>query len=156
MTDIDWDALRSAAREAATRSYSPYSHYPVGAAALTDLGHIVTGANVVLSTPTGTGKSLVAVAGHAAALAAGRRSYYTAPIKALVSEKFFDLCETFGAANVGMLTGDAAVNPGAPIVSRSVSAIRLTAWALVMAMPGTWNAWVATSITATAKSAVKT
>src|SRR3954464_6518981 len=72
--------------------------------------------NVVLGTPTGSGKSLVAVAAHFAALAGGRRSYYTAPIKALVSEKFFALCATFGAENVGMLTGDASVNAGAPIV----------------------------------------
>src|SRR3954468_22832325 len=72
--------------------------------------------NVVLGTPTGSGKSLVAVAAHFAAVAEGRRSYYTAPIKALVSEKFFALCATFGAENVGMLTGDASVNAGAPIV----------------------------------------
>src|SRR3954463_13692032 len=72
--------------------------------------------NVVLGTPTGSGKSLVAVAAHFAALAEGRRSYYTAPIKALVSEKFFALCATFGAENVGMLTGDASVNARAPIV----------------------------------------
>jgi len=74
------------------------------------------GAHVVLATPTGSGKSLVAVAAHAQALAAGRRSWYTAPIKALVSEKFFALVEIFGAEQVGMLTGDAAVNPGAPII----------------------------------------
>src|SRR3954447_363392 len=72
--------------------------------------------NVVLGTPTGSGKSLVAVAAHFAALAEGRTSYYTAPIKALVSEKFFALCATFGAEHVGMLTGDASVNAGAPIV----------------------------------------
>ena len=74
------------------------------------------GAHVVLATPTGSGKSLVAVAAHALALAEGRRSWYTAPIKALVSEKFFSLVEIFGAGQVGMLTGDAAVNPGAPII----------------------------------------
>ena len=74
------------------------------------------GAHVVLATPTGSGKSLVAVAAHAQALAEGRRSWYTAPIKALVSEKFFALVEIFGAEQVGMLTGDAAVNPGAPII----------------------------------------
>ena len=74
------------------------------------------GAHVVLATPTGSGKSLVAVAAHAQALATGRRSWYTAPIKALVSEKFFALVEIFGAEQVGMLTGDAAVNPGAPII----------------------------------------
>src|SRR3954467_5603940 len=77
---------------------------------------LATGANVILSTPTGTGKSLVAMGAHFAALAAGRRTFYTAPIKALVSEKFFNLIEVFGADNVGMLTGDAAVNRTAPIV----------------------------------------
>ncbi|HQX88639.1 MAG TPA: DUF3516 domain-containing protein, partial [Ornithinibacter sp.] len=74
------------------------------------------GAHVVLATPTGSGKSLVAVAAHAQALAQGQRSWYTAPIKALVSEKFFALVAIFGAEQVGMLTGDAAVNPGAPII----------------------------------------
>ena len=77
---------------------------------------ILTGANVIVTTPTGSGKSLIATAAHFAALAAGGRSYYTAPIKALVSEKFFALCAVFGASNVGMVTGDAAVNPDAPIV----------------------------------------
>ncbi|MFT4305501.1 MAG: DUF3516 domain-containing protein, partial [Microbacterium sp.] len=77
---------------------------------------LVSGAHVILTTPTGTGKSLVAVAAHAASLARGGRSYYTAPIKALVSEKFFALVEVFGAAQVGMVTGDSAVNPDAPII----------------------------------------
>jgi superfamily II RNA helicase len=77
---------------------------------------ILAGANVIVTTPTGSGKSLIAVAAHFVTLAAGGRSYYTAPIKALVSEKFFALCEIFGAHNVGMVTGDAAVNSEAPIV----------------------------------------
>lgn len=77
---------------------------------------ILTGANVIVTTPTGSGKSLIATAAHFATLAAGGRSYYTAPIKALVSEKFFALCAIFGAANVGMVTGDASVNADAPIV----------------------------------------
>jgi superfamily II RNA helicase len=77
---------------------------------------LITGSNVILATPTGSGKSLVATAAHFIALAGGRRSFYTAPIKALVSEKFFALCDTFGAENVGMLTGDASVNADAPIV----------------------------------------
>ncbi len=77
---------------------------------------IVAGSNVILSTPTGTGKSLVAIGAHAAAIVRGQRSYYTAPIKALVSEKFFALVDVFGAANVGMVTGDSSVNPDAPII----------------------------------------
>ncbi|HEX6856834.1 MAG TPA: DUF3516 domain-containing protein [Streptosporangiaceae bacterium] len=77
---------------------------------------VVSGGNVILSTPTGSGKSLVAAGAHFAALAWGERSFYTAPIKALVSEKFFDLCALFGPDLVGMMTGDASVNPGAPII----------------------------------------
>src|ERR1700722_17481218 len=69
---------------------------------------VVMGSNVILSTPTGSGKSLVATGAHFTALANGQRSFYTAPIKALVSEKFFALCEVFGPANVGMMTGDAS------------------------------------------------
>ncbi len=77
---------------------------------------VATGANVILNTPTGSGKSLVATGAHFAALADKRTTFYTAPIKALVSEKFFALCKIFGAENVGMLTGDASVNADAPII----------------------------------------
>src|SRR5215472_8394654 len=77
---------------------------------------LVSGANVILSTPTGSGKSLVATAAHFAALAAGERSFYTAPIKALVSEKFFALCDIFGPASVGMMTGDGSVNADAAVI----------------------------------------
>src|ERR1700750_445323 len=77
---------------------------------------LVSGANVILNTPTGSGKSLVAAGAHFAALATDRTTFYTAPIKALVSEKFFALCAIFGAHNVGMLTGDASVNADAPII----------------------------------------
>jgi superfamily II RNA helicase len=77
---------------------------------------VVSGANVILSTPTGSGKSLVATGAHFYALANHQRTFYTAPIKALVSEKFFALIDTFGAKNVGMMTGDASVNASAPII----------------------------------------
>ena len=92
--------------------------YPAQAEALMEL---VSGQHVILATPTGSGKSLVATGAHFAALAASRagrggRTYYTAPLKALVSEKFFALVEVFGSENVGMMTGDSSVNPGAPII----------------------------------------
>ncbi|OWY81300.1 MULTISPECIES: DEAD/DEAH box helicase [Rhodococcus] len=89
------------------------SLYPAQEEALMEL---VAGSNVVLATPTGSGKSMVALGAHFFALAAGKRTFYTAPIKALVSEKFFALCDVFGADKVGMMTGDASVNAGAPII----------------------------------------
>ena len=78
---------------------------------------LLSGENVVLSTPTGSGKSLVAMAGAFAVLARGRRAVYTAPIKALVSEKFFELTAAFGPPAVGMVTGDASVNGDAPVIA---------------------------------------
>ncbi len=80
-----------------------------------------------MATPTGSGKSLVAVGGILFALASGRRAIYTAPIKALVSEKFFDLIELFGPARVGMVTGDAAVNPQAPIICATAEILAISA-----------------------------
>jgi superfamily II RNA helicase len=87
--------------------------YPAQEEALLE---IVAGSHVIVNTPTGSGKSLIAVAAHFTALARGQRTFYTAPIKALVSEKFFELSATFGPERVGMLTGDASVNPTAPII----------------------------------------
>jgi len=92
---------------------SGLSLYPAQEEALLELW---AGKHVVLSTPTGSGKSLVALALHWKALCEGRRSFYTAPVKALVSEKFFALCEELGPENVGMLTGDASINWAAPVI----------------------------------------
>ncbi len=78
---------------------------------------LLAGENVVLATPTGSGKSLVALAGAFAMLAQGRRTVYTAPVKALVSEKFFELTAAFGPSEVGMVTGDASVNGDAPVIA---------------------------------------
>ena len=74
------------------------------------------GKNVILNTPTGSGKSLVASALHFASLARGRRSVYTCPIKALVNEKWMALCRELGPENVGLSTGDATVNRDAPVL----------------------------------------
>ncbi len=87
--------------------------YPHQEEALIEL---VTGTNVILSTPTGSGKSLVAMGAAFAALARDEVTFYTAPIKALVSEKFFAMISAFGAENVGMMTGDGSVNASAPII----------------------------------------
>jgi len=87
--------------------------YPAQEEALIE---VVSGSNVILNTPTGSGKSLVAAGAHFAALARDEVTFYTAPIKALVSEKFFDLIAMFGSENVGMMTGDASVNADAPII----------------------------------------
>jgi len=87
--------------------------YPAQEEAMLEL---FAGRNVILNTPTGSGKSLVAAALHFKALCAGERSVYTCPIKALVNEKFLSLCRDFGPENVGMMTGDASVNPQAPVL----------------------------------------
>lgn len=108
---VDPDAVYAAFADWA--SDEGFSLYPAQDEAVMEL---VTGAHVILSTPTGSGKSLVAIAAHFAALSTGKRSYYTAPIKALVSEKFFALVDIFGAEKVGMVTGDSSVNPEAPII----------------------------------------
>lgn len=80
------------------------------------LSEILQGRHVIAATPTGSGKSMIALAAHTASLARGGRSYYTAPLKALVSEKFFELVRLFGADNVGMVTGDTSINAAAPII----------------------------------------
>ena len=77
---------------------------------------VMAGSHVILATPTGSGKSLVATASHFRTLGTGGRAFYTSPIKALVSEKFFACCEELGADNVGLMTGDATVNRDAPII----------------------------------------
>ncbi len=87
--------------------------YPAQEDALLSL---VLGNHVVLATPTGSGKSLVALGLHARSLQLGQRTFYTAPIKALVSEKFFALGRELGAENVGLMTGDAAVNRDAKVI----------------------------------------
>ncbi len=87
--------------------------YPAQEEAILEL---YSGKNLILNTPTGSGKSLVAAALHFQSLAGGRRSFYTSPIKALVNEKFLALCRDFGPDQVGMITGDGSVNPGAPII----------------------------------------
>src|SRR3954464_11727837 len=98
---IDWAELRG------------LQLYPAQEAAILEL---FEGKNVILNTPTGSGKSLVASALHFKALAQGKRSVYTFPIKALVNEKWLDLCREFGPENVGLATGDATVNRDAPIL----------------------------------------
>ncbi|WP_404814690.1 DEAD/DEAH box helicase [Scrofimicrobium canadense] len=105
------DDLLDAFSQWASQSGRPL--YPHQEEALLEL---LAGNHVIAQTPTGSGKSLIALAGHFISLARGGRSYYTAPLKALVSEKFFDLVDQFGASNVGMVTGDVSLNADAPII----------------------------------------
>ena len=104
------DVLDAFTGWATSTDRSLYRHQEDAALAL------AAGDHVVLATPTGSGKSLVAVAGIALALNAGRRAVWTAPIKALVAEKFFDLVDLLGAERVGLATGDAAINADAPVL----------------------------------------
>jgi superfamily II RNA helicase len=108
---MDGDELLAAITEWAEES--GLELYPHQEEAVLEL---LSGSNVILGTPTGSGKSLVALAAHAQSVTGGGRSWYTAPVKALVSEKFFDLCRQLGPDNVGLLTGDSAVNADAPVI----------------------------------------
>ena len=112
--DAVWDSFNS---WTASRGISLYPAQEEASLAL------LAGDNVILATPTGSGKSMVANAAHFIAMARGQRTFYTAPIKALVSEKFFALCEIFGAENVGMMTGDASVNSNAPIIAATAEIV---------------------------------
>lgn len=96
-----------------TISQMGISPYPAQEEAILEL---MADQHVLLKTPTGSGKSLVATAMHFRATAHKRVSIYTSPIKALVSEKFFSLCKLFGPQRVGMLTGDASIHRDAPIL----------------------------------------
>jgi superfamily II RNA helicase len=104
------DALYGFTDWAEQEGFSLYRHQEDALVAL------AAGEHVILGTPTGSGKSLAAAGALALALAAGRRGVYTAPIKALVSEKFFELIDLFGPERVGLATGDATVNPEAPVI----------------------------------------
>jgi superfamily II RNA helicase len=109
--DAEPDAVFAAFAEwAAEQGFLLYSHQEEA------MIEIVSGSNVILSTPTGSGKSLVATGAHFTALARDDRTFYTAPIKALVSEKFFALCDIFSPEEVGMMTGDGTVNGSAQII----------------------------------------
>ena len=105
----------------------------------------LAGANTIITTPTGSGKSLIATAAHVATLAARGRVYYTAPIKALVSEKFFAWVDDFGADLVGKVTGDASVNPDAPIICCTAEILANIALRRVPARMSRW--WSPTSTT---------
>ncbi|MFC2557848.1 MAG: DEAD/DEAH box helicase, partial [Pauljensenia sp.] len=107
----DDDALYEAFTSWAASTGRPL--YPHQEEALVE---ILAGNHVIAATPTGSGKSMIALAAHFTSMAHGGRSYYTAPLKALVSEKFFDLVSLFGADNVGMVTGDVSLNADAPII----------------------------------------
>lgn len=93
-----------------TTGTTPYSHQEEA------ILELFAENNVILNTPTGSGKSLVALALQFRAICLQRHCYYTVPIKALANEKFLSLCHTFGPENVGMITGDATVNPTAPVI----------------------------------------
>lgn len=104
------DVVEAFAAWAAAGGRALYPHQEEAALAL------AAGDHVVLATPTGSGKSLVAMVGVLLALNAGRRAVWTAPIKALVAEKFFDMVDLLGAEQVGLATGDAAINADAPVL----------------------------------------
>ncbi len=109
-TQIPTPSTKPSSGRAGERGLTLYPHQEEA------LIEVVSGANVIVSTPTGSGRGMIAAGARFAALARDEVTFYTAPIKALVSEKFFELCKIFGTENVGMLTGDASVNSDAPVI----------------------------------------
>ncbi len=93
--------------------------FQLEAMAALDEGH-----SVVVAAPTGSGKTLVAEYAVARALSQGRKAFYTTPLKALSNQKFGDFSRTYGAARVGLLTGDNAVNGDAPLVVMTTEVLR--------------------------------
>ena len=85
---------------------------------------IDAGRNVLVAAPTGAGKTVVAEHAVTRALAAGRRAFYTTPIKALSNQKYADLVREHGSDRVGLLTGDNAINPDAPVVVMTTEVLR--------------------------------
>ena len=85
---------------------------------------ILEGSSVIVSAPTGAGKTLVAEFAIHDALAAKRRVAYTTPLKALSNQKYADFCRQFGVAEVGILTGDVKVNSRAPVLVMTTEILR--------------------------------
>src|SRR3972149_4154380 len=86
--------------------------------------HILDGDSVIVSAPTGAGKTLIAEFAIYKALAEGKRLAYTTPLKALSNQKFADFCKQYGTEHVGILTGDVKVNPAAPLVVMTTEILR--------------------------------
>ncbi len=97
---------------------------------------IERGASVVVTAPTGAGKTLIAEAAAAIALAAGKRTFYTAPIKALSNQKYRDLTDRYGEEGVGLLTGDNTINGEAPVVVMTTEVLRNMIYADSSALDG--------------------
>lgn len=86
--------------------------------------HLDAGRSVIVSAPTGSGKTVVAEHAVDRALAEGKRAFYTTPIKALSNQKYRDLAARVGTSRVGLLTGDNAINPDADIVVMTTEVLR--------------------------------
>jgi ATP-dependent RNA helicase HelY len=97
----------------------PADRFQTEAAAAIDRGE-----TVVVSAPTGSGKTVVAEAAIARARERGERVLYTSPLKALSNQKYGDLCAQHGAAAVGLLTGDNSINGRAPVVVMTTEVLR--------------------------------
>ncbi|MEZ5244301.1 MAG: DEAD/DEAH box helicase [Acidimicrobiales bacterium] len=86
--------------------------------------HLDAGRSVIVSAPTGSGKTVVAEHAIDRAVSEGRRAFYTTPIKALSNQKYRDLAERIGTSRVGLLTGDNAINPDADVVVMTTEVLR--------------------------------
>ncbi len=98
--------------------------FPLDSFQLRALDAIDRGASVVVAAPTGSGKTVVAAYALAQALAGGGKAFYTTPLKALSNQKYSELCARFGPHQVGLLTGDNAINGDADLVVMTTEVLR--------------------------------
>ena len=98
--------------------------FPLDDFQLRALDALDAGRSVLVAAPTGSGKTLVAEYAISRAIATGGKTFYTTPLKALSNQKFGDFVRAYGAARVGLLTGDNAINGDAPIVVMTTEVLR--------------------------------
>jgi ATP-dependent RNA helicase HelY len=111
-----WTPSANPDAQALVEAFAAEQPYPLDPFQLESAQHLAEGRSVLVAAPTGTGKTVVAEFGIWLARRDGKRAIYTAPVKALSNQKFRDLRARYGAAEVGLLTGDIVENPSARIV----------------------------------------
>lgn len=138
---VEVDERTSVGEGSASQRYAAYKEYARAATSLRArwveglsftpdpfqidaLDAVEAGNSVLVAAPTGAGKTIVGQFGAYVAVQRGMRAFYTTPIKALSNQKYLELCELYGADNVGLATGDTSINSKAPVVVMTTEVCR--------------------------------